>query len=159
MARRKLRNLDNRILRKVVAHGAALGIDEISTKKIAEEIGITEPTIYVHFQTRVNLLFSANEFAIKELLSGFGNDDATLLQRWGSALESAKNNPLSALYAYYYRQTGRSLDYDKIFSAFLRDDDPLKASILQHYLYQAAVGSLELSEENVKKTFDIISNL
>ena len=159
MARRKLRNLDNRILKKVVAHGAEKGISEISTKVIAEEIGITEPTIYVHLHTRVNLLLNANEYALHEIVSAFADNDATLLQRWELALKAANEHKEAALYAYFYRQLNTSDEFDKIFGDLLSDVTPIKASILEHYLYQAACGSLELNEENVKNTFAIISSL
>jgi AcrR family transcriptional regulator len=61
MARRQLKNLDERILKKVIQEGAENGIEGVSTKRIASELGITEPTIYVHFKTKNNLLLSAFE--------------------------------------------------------------------------------------------------
>lgn len=159
MARRKLRNLDNRILKKVVAHGAKYGIDEISTKVIAEEIGITEPTIYVHFHTRSNLLLVANEYAVKELASAYAENDATILSRWELCLKAASENAEAAKYAYLYRQKNLSDEFDHMFSKIVDVTDPIKASVLEHFLFSAACGLLEVNEENVKKTFDIISSL
>ncbi len=158
MARRKLRNLDNRILKKTVIHGAEFGIDEISTKKIAEEIGITEPTIYVHFNTRNNLLLLANEYAIEKLKEESAGE-ATLMDKWGLLLKAASANPEAAKYAYYYRQKNTSDLFDKLFINFLDVNDKIKSSIPEHFIYQAACGSLETNEENIKKTFDIISSL
>ena len=158
MARRKLRNLDNRILKKIVAHGSEYGIDEISTKKVAEEIGITEPTIYVHFHTRNNVLLVANEYAIEDLKAEAAGD-ATLEGKWGLLLKAAASNPESAKYAYYFRQKNISADYDALFDKFVDASDVLKVSILEHYMYQAAAGSLEVNDENISKTFKIISSL
>lgn len=110
MGRRTLKNLDNRILKRVIIYGSKNGIERISTKKIASDLGITEPTIYVHFETKNNLLKQAylkaydNVFApIEELvnhdidkLTAIGKD--TLLP----LLESAKGNPESYMYFSYY---------------------------------------------------------
>lgn len=158
MARRKLRNLDNRILKKVVAHGAEYGIDGISTKAIAEEIGITEPTIYVHFHTRKNLLLAANEYALNNL-KNHSEADATLSGKWGQLLESAKENKDDAIYAYYFRNENVTADFDALFGKFLDADDTIKASIPEHFLFQAAKGSLEVNEETIAKTFSLISSL
>ncbi len=158
MARRKLRNLDNRILKKVVSHGAEYGINGISTKKIAEEIGITEPTIYVHFHTRKNLLLAANEFALNNL-KNFSDVDATLSGKWGQLLLSAKENKDDAIYAYFFRNENVTADYDALFAKFLDSNDSIKASIAEHFMFQAAKGSLDVNEENVSKTFGIISSL
>ncbi len=158
MARRKLRNLDNRILKKIVAHGAEYGIDEISTKEVAEEIGITEPTIYVHFHTRNNVLLVANEYAIQELKDA-SDGDTTLSGKWGLVLKAAVSCPESAKYAYFFRQKNITSDFDMMFDKFVDVSNVLKVSILEHFVYQAAVGSLEVNEENIQKTFEIISSL
>jgi Transcriptional regulator len=59
MARRTLRNLDERILKWTIHYGAIDGISNVSTKRIAKDLRITEPTIYVHFKTKGNLLYEA----------------------------------------------------------------------------------------------------
>lgn len=69
MARRNLRNIDERILNKTIAEGARAGIEGVSTKKIASALRITEPTIYVHFQTKDNLLKEAFAKAQKAVFS------------------------------------------------------------------------------------------
>ena len=121
MARRKLRNLDARILKKTLYYGALLGIDKISTKKIAEDIGITEPTIYVHFRTRANLLYEGYRTAIKQVFAEFANENSPTETRFFHALQSAKNNVEAAIYAYYYRQLNLSDEYDKIFDEFFAE--------------------------------------
>jgi AcrR family transcriptional regulator len=67
MARRNLRNIDQRIINRTIEEGAAKGIDGISTKKIASLLRITEPTIYVHFGTKDNLLKEAYKTAVATL--------------------------------------------------------------------------------------------
>ncbi len=67
MARRTLRALDARIIKKTVAMGAKEGIAGVSTKEIAATLGITEPTIYVHFKTKGNLLESAYKDCVEEI--------------------------------------------------------------------------------------------
>ncbi len=59
MARRTLRALDSRIIKRTIQAGAKRGVSNISTKDISFILGITEPTIYVHFGTKDNLLYQA----------------------------------------------------------------------------------------------------
>lgn len=68
MARRTLRALDNRIIKRTLISGAKNGICNISTKEIASILGITEPTIYVHYKTKENLLFCAYKEAVEDIL-------------------------------------------------------------------------------------------
>lgn len=67
MARRTLRNLDLRIMKRVVFYGATDGIGKISTKRIASDLNISEPTIFIHFKTKRNLLQSAYSSIMKSL--------------------------------------------------------------------------------------------
>lgn len=58
MARRTLHHLDERICKRVIYYGAKKGIDSISTKRIASDLHISEPTIYIHFKSRADLLLA-----------------------------------------------------------------------------------------------------
>lgn len=59
MARRTLRALDSRIIKRTIQAGAKKGVSNISTKEMSTLLGITEPTIYVHYGTKENLLSQA----------------------------------------------------------------------------------------------------
>lgn len=159
MARRKLRNLDARILKKTIYYGALLGIDEISTKKIAEDIGITEPTIYVHFRTRANLLFEANSAAVKKIGEEFLSGDMSLSERFRLALMSAKNNPEAVLYAFYYRQKNLSDEFDHLFDEFFRKPTAAKDGVIEGFLYRVATGSVAVTEEVAEELFDLVRSL
>jgi AcrR family transcriptional regulator len=63
MARRNLRNVDDRILCRTIVEGAENGVQGISTKKIASALRISEPTIYIHFKTKDNLINAAYQKA------------------------------------------------------------------------------------------------
>lgn len=58
MARRTLHHLDERICKRVIYYGANKGIESVSTKRIALDLHISEPTIYVHFKSKDDLLKS-----------------------------------------------------------------------------------------------------
>ncbi|MCI2111668.1 MAG: TetR/AcrR family transcriptional regulator [Bacilli bacterium] len=70
MARRTLRNLDARIIKLTIHYGATNGIDNISTKRIAKDLKITEPTIYVHFKTKERLLLAAYKGILANIYAG-----------------------------------------------------------------------------------------
>lgn len=59
MARRTLINIEGKILDATVSKGAKYGVDNVSTIQIAKKCNITEPTIFVHFKTKSNLLLQA----------------------------------------------------------------------------------------------------
>lgn len=126
MARRTLKNLDNRILKKVIAHGADKGPEKISTKKIAMEIGITEPTIYVHFGTKNNLLREAYEKAFDNAYGGIhiSEDPHKALASLGEYMErgvfQAINHPEDVLYCFKYRNSTMFM------GPIDPDEDPLK---------------------------------
>lgn len=67
MARRTLVNIEGKILDAVVNKGAKYGVDNVSTIQIAKKCGITEPTIFVHFKTKTNLLYQAYLYVEKKL--------------------------------------------------------------------------------------------
>lgn len=109
MARRNLRNIDERILKKTIGEGARVGIEGISTKKIASALRITEPTIYVHFQTKDNLLKQAFIKAQQAAFSlPFQNiedavDPVNVQHNIELILSQSKANPEQIIYIYNYR--------------------------------------------------------
>lgn len=172
MARRNLRNLDERILRKTISYGASDGISNISTKRIAKDLHITEPTIYVHFKTKENLLLSAYSKAVEDIydidslkkadVEYFKNElDKVLLK----LLLSAKANSEAIVYAFNYRHScffnnnmteQRNL-YTKVLTdvlaAYINDPEMNPATektlvsisfeIMDLFVYKAAKGEIE----------------
>ncbi|MDD3946862.1 MAG: TetR/AcrR family transcriptional regulator [Clostridia bacterium] len=72
MARRTLNGIEDKILMQTVKMGAQNGIESISTKKIAKCCDISEPTIYVHFKTKRNLIVQAGrrfDNTIRQMMS------------------------------------------------------------------------------------------
>ena len=108
MARRNLRNIDERILNRVIIEGAKNGIEGVSTKKIAAFLRITEPTIYVHFQSKKHLLDEAYHKAMDALYtlkSLKENDDFSSViaeNLYLIGLQAAKY-PDEVIYAFNYR--------------------------------------------------------
>ena len=142
MARRNLRNLDERILKRTIHYGAVDGAGNISTKRIAKDLRVTEPTIYVHFKTKENLLLSAFVYCIQNIY------DAEYIKKAASAenaehldeeilrlLQKGKANSEEIIYAFnyrhsvYYAPTGseESKDYldlfHKLVRAYVNDPD------------------------------------
>lgn len=104
MARRNLRNLDERILKKVVHYGAERGLSHVSTKKIAIDLKITEPTIYVHFSTKVNLLYEAYLYAFSKIYEEIAGDPRGYMEgKLSDFLKKAAENPEAAAYIEGYR--------------------------------------------------------
>lgn len=67
MARRTLRALDKRIKKKIIEQSLHYSINDISTKTVARSLKISEPTIYIHFKNKSNLLREAYLFAKEEV--------------------------------------------------------------------------------------------
>lgn len=59
MARRTLKDIEDKILNETVRMGANRGLENISTLELAKLCGISEPTIFVHFKTKRNLIVQA----------------------------------------------------------------------------------------------------
>lgn len=107
MARRNLRNVDERILSRVIHEGSVNGVSNVSTKKIASALRITEPTIYVHFQNKDNLTFAAYKKALASLYGGTalekGEELSDALERnILILLQSAKRFPEETIYVFNY---------------------------------------------------------
>ena len=67
MARRTLVNIDKKILRGAIRMGAEDGIENISTIKLSNKIGISEGTIFVHFKTKENLIYECSHFLMDDI--------------------------------------------------------------------------------------------
>jgi AcrR family transcriptional regulator len=112
MARRTLRNLDERILNQVIRYGAEEPIGDISTKKIASELRISEPTIYVHYKTKDNLLLQAYKKVAADLYDPKydkayeGKDDADTFQtNFECLLLRSGEKGEEVLFAFNYRHS------------------------------------------------------
>ena len=108
MARRNLRNIDERILNRVIIEGAKNGIEGASTKKIAAFLRITEPTIYVHFQSKKHLLDEAYHKAMEALytLKSLKEDDdfsTVMAEDLYLIGQQADKYPNEVIYAFNYR--------------------------------------------------------
>jgi AcrR family transcriptional regulator len=108
MARRNLRNLDQRILLRTIFEGGKYGIDSISGKRIAAFLRITEPTIYVHFQSKKNLLAKAYQLAVAHLYGSLEAEECDNLEEFLSddlifIAQQAKKYPNDVLYVFGYR--------------------------------------------------------
>jgi AcrR family transcriptional regulator len=116
MARRNLRNIDQRIINRAIEEGAAKGIDGISTKKIASLLRITEPTIYVHFGTKDNLLKEAYQTAVATLydivgLSADDNLDVTAPHNFMIVAKQAQTHRNEVIYVFNYRHTPGFIEF------------------------------------------------
>jgi AcrR family transcriptional regulator len=116
MARRNLRNIDQRILKRTIEEGAEKGIDGISTKKIASLLRITEPTIYVHFGTKENLLKAAYENAVDTLynivgLSADDNLDEVAPHNFTIIGKQAQEHPSEVIYVFNYRHMPNFIEF------------------------------------------------
>ena len=104
--------IDERIIEMTISSGAEDGLDRISTKEMAAELGISEPTIYVHFSTKANLLRSAYLHALDDLsgaeaiaaisdkIAGGDADEAI-----DFILQKAARRKSSLCYAFAYKES------------------------------------------------------
>lgn len=116
MARRNLRNVDQRIINRTIEEGAAKGIDGISTKKIASLLRITEPTIYVHFGTKDNLLKEAYKTAVATLYDIVGlsaDDDLNVIAPHNFTIiaKQAQTHRNEVIYVFNYRHTPGFIEF------------------------------------------------
>jgi AcrR family transcriptional regulator len=179
MARRNLRNLDERILKRTVHYGTVDGAGNISTKRIAKDLRVTEPTIYVHFKTKENLLLSAFTYCIQDIydieyikkvsnLENTDHLDSELLR----LLQKGKDNSEEIVYAFNYRhsvyytpsdteETRAYLElFKKIIRSYVNDPDMTEKTtttlvgvcleIVDLFIYKAAKGEIEPNAVNAK---------
>lgn len=138
MARRTLRNLDERILNRAIYYGAEKGISNVSTKKIAFDLKITEPTIYVHFKTKNNLLKEAFKKASKTAFLVVESEDMSTPDKVGEVfkhhfyevLNQAKAHKLEVIYSFNFRNCPL---YEPHYDAFFDPLETIKKAILVAY--------------------------
>lgn len=179
MARRNLRNLDERIIKRTIHYGAVNGIENISTKKIANDLRITEPTIYVHFKTKENLLLSAFQKIIQNI---YGMPEVKTLTAdelvesfipgFQGILQRARENSEEVIYAFNYRHSQFNKDgpnplsaayklmYSATIKAFSQDEEVcehinaivfrLTLEVINTFVYKAAKGEIEPTAVNAK---------
>jgi AcrR family transcriptional regulator len=104
MARRTLIHLDERILAWAVQEGSRKGIEGISTARIASQLRISEPTIFIHFKNKGNLLREAYLFSLRALYGSIApipneNPRKNLLNGLLCLAQNAEKNPAEAAYA------------------------------------------------------------
>jgi AcrR family transcriptional regulator len=179
MARRNLRNLDERILKRTIHYGAVDGAGNISTKRIAKDLRVTEPTIYVHFKTKENLLLSAFNYCIQDLYdldyikkAGEVQNPDHLDEELLRLLQKGKENDEEIVYAFNYRHStfyaptnseeGKAyMDlFKKIIRSYVNDPDMTEKTtttlvgvcleIVDLFIYKAAKGEIEPNAVNAK---------
>jgi AcrR family transcriptional regulator len=62
MSRKALKDIDTKIFKEVIKTVFKTGLGDVSTKKIAQKLGISEPVIFSHFKTKVGLLNATYEY-------------------------------------------------------------------------------------------------
>lgn len=115
MARRTLHDIENKILDCAIRLGATKGIENISTQEIAKCLGISEPTIFVHFKTKKNLIVQAArklDTLVKKMITETYFDflDKGLLYEeikstWLRIFEFLVNSPNNTKYYNKYRHS------------------------------------------------------
>jgi len=172
MARSNLRNLDERILKRTIHYGAVDGAGNISTKRIAKDLRVTEPTIYVHFKTKENLLLSAFVYCIQDIYDEEYIKKATIAENAEHLdeellrlLQKGKDNSEEIVYAFNYRhsvyyapteseESKTYLDlFHKLVRAYVNDPDMTEKTtatlvnvcleIVDLFIYKAAKGEIE----------------
>jgi len=179
MARRNLRNVDERILSRVIHEGAVNGVGNISTKKIASALRITEPTIYVHFQNKDNLTFSAYKKAFASLYGGTSSEKNegrcdSLERSILVLLQNAKRFPEETIYVFNYhhlpgfhpqdpkKNQAGSAFYETLASLWNKTTDEEDSHLVDQrvydcafelmdlFAYEAAIGALDDSSLTAK---------
>lgn len=59
MGRRAIKNLEEKILQEVIRLTNKKGLESLLTREVANNLKISEPTIFSHFKTKYNLLINA----------------------------------------------------------------------------------------------------
>jgi len=166
MGRRKLIHVEDRIIKRVIFYGGKFGIAAISTKKIASDLRISEPTIYVHFKTKENLLKAAyasimsatyaTEKKVFEPLIGkreaFQEKFMDILL---SLLEASKKNKGLVVFAFEYRHSAsgdtkgegtrkESEFMHSFFSSLTKDSDIRLPRMMEDKIITLAIDTIEL---------------
>jgi len=64
MGRRNLVDIDKRIIQMAIKLGGKNGVDHISTIELAKKLEISEGTIFVHFQSKDNLIKACYDYIV-----------------------------------------------------------------------------------------------
>lgn len=112
MARRKLVNIDEKILRETIKLGAQNGINNIPARKVAKNCGITDATVFEHFRNKRNLILQAKNFIEKEILSiqpsikmTMEEYEPTVREAWESCFEYFVSHPDETKFYDNYRHS------------------------------------------------------
>lgn len=152
MARRTLRALDARIIKKTIAMGAKEGIAGVSTKEMAIALGITEPTIYVHFKTKDNLL----ESAYKDCMEEIKNVENAFVNEY---LESSKTeDDLRKLLLSLIKVEGVSDEKISYISNYEKEKED-DATNDDYEFYASFFRKIDAPEENLKAFFYVLKSL
>lgn len=110
MARRNLVNIDETILKETIKIAGGEGLDKAPAKKIAQNCGITDATIFVYYENKVNLLKTAYEYAMERFDSTVLRQSYTIKSgdnypAWETILNFAVENNEFAKYISVYRHS------------------------------------------------------
>lgn len=61
-------DIDDQMIRATIELGAREGIGKITTLKVARACGVAEPTVYRHFESKMNLMYQAFLLLEREVL-------------------------------------------------------------------------------------------
>lgn len=152
MARRTLRALDSRIIKRTIQAGAKRGVSNISTKDMSLILGITEPTIYVHFGTKDNLLYQA----YLECRKSIDEEERNLLKTY--EMSKKEDSDLAAMLRDFIslnlvakEKISYALDYER--KVFAIDDEDEKS------IYQQLFALLGANQENIDSFSYVLSAL
>ncbi len=73
MARRTLIDIDGQMIRAAIKIGGRDGIDNITSRKVAQICGVTDPLIFVHYGTMDNLIIQSMSYAVNVIMESVNN--------------------------------------------------------------------------------------
>jgi AcrR family transcriptional regulator len=143
MARRTLRNLDQRIIKETIVLGAKQGPVRLNVRTLAKNCGITDTTVYVHFETKKKLLLSAFEYinnSLNEIILKKDKEGASAKEIWIAALEYFISHPNETQ---YFAAIGHTSNYN----AFVINEHNIK--YLELFKRHAKGKAADYSEEEL----------
>lgn len=84
MARRTLIDIDGQMIKAAIKIGGRDGIDNITSRKVAQICGVTDPLIFVHYGTMDNLIENAFKYAMNVIMEGVNNLTLGGVEKWES---------------------------------------------------------------------------
>lgn len=114
MARRTLLNIREKILKSTIDIGASDGVENVTARKIAQQCGITDATVFVYFKTKENLLLKAYEYVndwLSKTLETFngGGECVSSDEKWNILFTWLVKNVSYTKYFCNYRHSGRKI--------------------------------------------------